>query len=141
MCSCNHCSRERAINIIILCVCVCSLNHPACKTHAPCYVNRAASLALQHFFTLFRFLQKSYWTWSVFWFSLRHLSGKFLILRRIQGDIIKMCIDLPVKYPVFSSDFVVRFWKNYAYQTFMKIFWVGAELCHADGLIYRRTDR
>jgi hypothetical protein len=32
-------------------------------------------------------------------------SEKFLIIRRTERDMIKMYIDLYVKYPVFLSDF------------------------------------
>jgi hypothetical protein len=43
---------------------------------------------------------------SVFLFSLRHLSEIFLILRRIQRDMIKnIYIGLHAKYPLFLSDF------------------------------------
>jgi hypothetical protein len=31
---------------------------------------------------------KNYWTWDVFWFSLQHLCETFLILRRLQRDVI-----------------------------------------------------
>jgi hypothetical protein len=41
----------------------------------------------------------------VFWITLQFLSETFLILRRIQRDIIINCIDLHVKYPLFQSDF------------------------------------
>jgi len=40
----------------------------------------------------------------VFIFST-NLSGIFLILRRIERDIIKIYIDLHVKYPLFLLDF------------------------------------
>jgi len=42
---------------------------------------------------------------SVVWFSLQLLSEKFFILRRTERDMIKMCIGLHVKYPLFFSDF------------------------------------
>jgi len=41
----------------------------------------------------------------VFQVSLQLLCETFLILRRNELDIIKMCIGLHVKYPVFMSDF------------------------------------
>jgi hypothetical protein len=41
----------------------------------------------------------------VFWFSLQILSEKFLILRSIGNDMIKKCIILHVKYPLFLPDF------------------------------------
>jgi hypothetical protein len=36
-----------------------------------------------------RFLQESYWTKNVFWFSLQFFSETFLILRRTDKDMIK----------------------------------------------------
>ena len=33
----NHCCRKKQV-LHILSVCVCSLSHPACKAHAPCYI-------------------------------------------------------------------------------------------------------
>jgi len=41
----------------------------------------------------------------VFWFSAQILSKTFLILKRIQRDIIVMHICLPIKCPPFLSDF------------------------------------
>jgi hypothetical protein len=38
-------------------------------------------------------------------FSLQFLSETFLILRRIEQDVIKMCVVLHVKYPLLLSDF------------------------------------
>jgi hypothetical protein len=40
-----------------------------------------------------------------FWFSLQCLSENFLILRRIERDIIKTYVGLHVKYPSFLSGF------------------------------------
>jgi hypothetical protein len=66
----------------------------------------------------------------------------FLILRRNEWDVIKMYIDLHVKYPLFLSDFNETwifskdFRKKPQIQNFMKIRSVGAELFHAE----RRTD-
>ena len=44
-------------------------------------------------------------TKCVFWFALQFLSETFLILRRKERDVIKMCVGLHVKYPLFLSDF------------------------------------
>jgi hypothetical protein len=48
-----------------------------------------------------RFKKKSYWKYNVFWFSLQRLSEAFLILKRIEWDMIKMCIAVHVKYLLF----------------------------------------
>jgi hypothetical protein len=78
----------------------------------------------------------------VFLFSLQLLSETFLILRRIQPNIIINVHSCSCKVPVA----LVRFWWNFNFQdrfstnsqisNFMKIRPVGAELFHADG----RTD-
>jgi hypothetical protein len=41
----------------------------------------------------------------VFRFSLQLLSETFLILRRVERDMVKIYIALHVKYPLFLSDF------------------------------------
>ena len=80
-----------------------------------------------------RFSKNSYWTQNVFWFSLQLLSETFLILRRIKGGIIKICIGLYVKYRLFWSDFneTWTFWKYFLktpqMPNFIKIRLVGAE--------------
>ena len=38
---------------------------------------------------------------SVFWFSLKHLSENFLILKRTERDVKKTYIGLLVKYGLF----------------------------------------
>ena len=44
---------------------------------------------------------------NVFWFSVQILSESFLILRRIERDVIKryIYIGLHVNFPLFASDF------------------------------------
>jgi hypothetical protein len=79
----------------------------------------------------------------VFWFSVQLLSETFLVIRRIQRDIVINVHRCSCKVPLLLSDFnetsifstVVR--KNPQISNFMKILSVGAELFHAD----RRTDR
>jgi hypothetical protein len=82
----------------------------------------------------------------VFWFSVQLLSETFLILRRIQQDIIINIHRSSCKVPVI----LVRFWwnlnlldrvsKNTQVSNFMKIRPVGAELFHADRQTDRQTD-
>jgi hypothetical protein len=74
----------------------------------------------------------------VFWFSLKHLSETFLILRRIEQDIIinvhrssytrYSCHTLSETWIIFD-----RFSRNTRILNLMKILPVGAELFHADG--------
>ena len=65
----------------------------------------------------------------MFWFSVQLLSETFLILRRSERDMIKMYIDLYVKYLLFLSDFneiwilSTGFWKILKY----KISWKSIE--------------
>jgi len=67
------------------------------------------------------------------------MSEMFLILRRIERDVIKMCIGLHVKYPLFLLNFneLRTFWTDFRKKiNFQKIGPLGAELFHSDG----RTD-
>ena len=56
-----------------------------------------------------------------------------------------MCIGLPVKRLLFSSDYNVNVFDSFSkisqIPDFMKICPVGSELFHADGHSGRRTDR
>jgi hypothetical protein len=73
----------------------------------------------------------------VFWFSLQLLSETFLILRKIQRDIINVHRSSP-KVPVilvrfyWNLNFLDRVLKNAEISNFMKIRPVGAELFRAD---------
>jgi hypothetical protein len=69
----------------------------------------------------------------VFWFSLKILSKTFLILGRIERDIIVNVYGSSCEVPVHFLD---RFSKNTQILDFMKIRLVGAELFHED----ERTD-
>jgi hypothetical protein len=79
---------------------------------------------------------------SVFWFSLQILSETFLILRRIQRDMIKNIYRSSCKVPViivifwWNLNFLDRFSKNIKIRNFIKICWAAAELFHTD----RRPD-
>jgi hypothetical protein len=89
---------------------VCSLNYPAYKAHAPCYIvtrGPSDSTALFHIISYrTRISEKKVIEnkMCVSYFST-NLSVKFLILRRPERDITKTYIGLHVKYPLFLSNF------------------------------------
>ena len=78
-------------------MCVCSLSYPACKAHEQLYIVTCGlfGFTIYIFFSptfphkLYDFRKKitEHTVYYVFGFSLRILSGKFFILRRIQRDI------------------------------------------------------
>ena len=57
---------------------------------------------------------------NVFWFSLQLLSEKFLIPRRNERDMIKMCIGLHVKYRLFLYDVTVTWIFSTDFRKIMK---------------------
>ena len=92
-----------------LIVCICSLTYPACNAHAPyCHL---WSAPLYNIFPHYVKKRKDFRkrkllnTKCVFWFSLQLLPETFLILSRIERDMIKICISIHVKYLLFLSDF------------------------------------
>jgi hypothetical protein len=74
----------------------------------------------------------------VCWFSLQLLFGTFLILRRIQRDVVINVKASSCKVPVIlvwlwcKFNFLDRFSKKAQISNFIKIRPVGAELFHAD---------
>jgi hypothetical protein len=82
----------------------------------------------------------------VSWLSLEFLSKTFLILRRIQRDIVITVKRLYVTYPLFLSDFIETwiFWtdfrKKLKYQVLSQSVQWRAEFLHADGQTDGRTD-
>ena len=133
-------------NYYIFWVCVCSFSYAAWNAHA-LYCHLWPLRVLSHFFTLshkrhdFRQKRESFWTWTVFWFSLQILPETFRMLRRIQRNVKTASCKVPVifvkKWPLNSLDWIS---KNTQISGFMKICPVGAELFHADGRIEKRTD-
>ena len=125
-------------------MCICSLNYPACNTHAPyCHVWPVLLYCVfPHYLTNGTILEESYLTWNVFWFSLRSLFEKFLIRRRSERDvIIKVCcysckISVILVWFERIVNFLYRFSKNTQISNFVKICLVGVEQFHAN----RRTD-
>jgi len=87
------------------------------------------------------FGKKSLNTKCVYWFSLQLLYETFLILKRVVRDMIKMYIDLHVKYRLLLSDFneIWMFWADFLkIQNFIKVSPLGAVVpC---GGTDRRTD-
>ena len=88
-------------------VCVCSLRYPACYTYAP-YCHLWPFRLLSYSSTLSHkgqdFSNKKLFNIKyvlIFSTTLKHFSFK----RRIQRDLINMCIVLHAKYPFFLSDF------------------------------------
>jgi hypothetical protein len=91
-------------------VCFCSLSYPAYKAHAPYYIVICGLPGLYHIFPHYlikgtNFEKKLLNTKCVFWFSLQLLPKTFLILRRIQRDIIINVRRSSCKVPLLLSDF------------------------------------
>ena len=105
----NHCCGVVAIRIAYLCVCArpcmrgrvelcmgvraCSLAYPACSSYTP-YCDIICGIWLHHIFRHYLIKdtisekKMSLTLKCVFWFSLRLLFEIFLIIRRIQRDIV-----------------------------------------------------
>jgi hypothetical protein len=120
-------------------VCVCSLRYPAYNAHAPyCHLCPAPLYSIfPHYLTNGTIFEKKLLnTKCVFWFSLQLLSETFLILRRIQGDIIVNVYRSARKVPailVWNFNFSAHFRKkNPQIPNFVKNRPAGAELLHAD---------
>ena len=102
---------------------VCSLNYPACKTHAPYFIVTVACPVLLYISTLShikaRFSDKRYWTQGMFWFSQQLCSEIFPILHRVQPDIIiivrRSSGKMSVTFIMFkwNLNFLDRFSKKY----------------------------
>ena len=89
-------------------MCVCSLRYPAWNGHAPyCHLWPFLLFCnLTHYLingTIFE-EKKLLSTKCFFWFSLQVLCEIFLILRRIERDMIKMYSGLLIKHLLFLSD-------------------------------------
>jgi hypothetical protein len=88
---------------------MCSLSYPARNAYVP-YCHLWPAL-LYNFFTHYlkhgTFFEKRNVTEHKMCVLIVfiNLSETFLILRRIERDMVKLCICLHLKYPVFLSDF------------------------------------
>jgi hypothetical protein len=130
-------------------VCICSLTYPACNAHTPYYHPWLAWLytVFPHYLTSGTIFVKKVIEHKMCILSLSTiLSEPFLILRRLERDMIKNYIGLRVNCRLFLSDFKVtwicfdRFSKNSQISNFMKIRPVGTELFHADWRTDGQTD-
>jgi hypothetical protein len=88
--SCNYCCSGKAINITYF-ECVCNLCYPTCTAHLPyCHLWPARLYKIfPHYLINGTIKKKLPITKCVVWFSLQLLSETFLILRRIERDMIK----------------------------------------------------
>jgi len=86
-------------------LCVCSLRYPACDAIAPfcrlspAWLCRIFPRYLIHSMSFEELLNVK----CVFWFSLQLLSATFLILSRIERDMVKNVYWSSHKYPLFLS--------------------------------------
>jgi hypothetical protein len=93
--------------------CVCNLSYPACNARTPLYTVISGLSGSTTFFHIIsytaRFSRKKKVTehkMCVFWFSLQLLTETFLILRRIQRDIVTNIHRSSSKVPII----LLRFW-------------------------------
>jgi hypothetical protein len=142
----NHCYRGKAISITYTeCVCVCTFSYPACNARALCchlWPVRPYSI-FPHFLIIGTFFKNTLLNIKcVFWFSLQFLSDIFLVLRRIELDMI---INV-LRGFFFSPDFdATRIFSTYfrkmVTSNFMKILPMWAMLFRADRWTDGRTGR
>jgi hypothetical protein len=88
-------------------VCVCNLSYPACSVHVPYNFVICGLSGSIIFYTLFQKWQKflkKFLNVKCVLFSLHVLSGKLLILRRIQWSTIIHVHGLHVNYLLFICD-------------------------------------
>ena len=137
-------------NCYTLWVCVCSLSYPAWNARAPCCHLWPAPLyhIFLHYLTrwmIFEKEKKVQNTKCVFRLPLQFLCETFLILRRLQRDVIKLCIVLHVNSCKFLLDFNETwiFWTDFRQKVvlnFVNVLPVGTERFHVEGWTDRRTD-
>jgi hypothetical protein len=122
----NHCCRGNAKSITYSKFLDSCLSYPACNAHAPYYIMLCGLFGPSIFFHIISqtalFLEKSYWTQNVFWFSLKLLPETFLSLRT-QRDITITVHRCSFKIPVilvWNLDFLERFFKILEYEISLK---------------------
>jgi hypothetical protein len=127
--SCKYCCSGQTISIAYcVCVCVCVFvalvfHHAMRMRHIVTWGLSGSFCILSHYLTNGAIFRKLLNIQNVFWFFLQLLSETFLILRTTERDMIKMYIDLHVKYPLFLSDFndTLIFWKDFRKYSNMKL--------------------
>jgi len=104
----NLCCSGKAVSITYCERVFCIHRYPARSAHAPCCnlcLARVYSI-FQHCLINVRILGKKLLkVQCAFQFSLQLLSETFLILRRTERDITKMCIGFHVKYSLLFPNF------------------------------------
>jgi hypothetical protein len=123
---------------VSVCFRACSLTYPACTADAPyCHCSRSAIFFDIYHIKSTKFEKRLLNIKCVFIFSAR-LSETFLILRRIQRDIVMNTKISSCKIPVILARFQsnMNFLDNFRktqISNFVKIRLVGTELFHEDG--------
>ena len=138
-----HICRGKSINNTYS-VCVCTLRYSACKGHRLIILSSVTFLAVPYFSTLCH-------KWpdlrgknvtahkSVLWFLLPLFSDTFLVLRRIERDIINVLyIGIHVMYPLVLLNLNENltsstYFRKRHISNLMKIRPMGSKLFHADG--------
>jgi hypothetical protein len=131
---------------------VCSVSYPACESDVVYDIvicgQSGSTMCLPHYRTnrtIFRKETNLLNINLVFWLSLKRFSAIFLILRRIQRDIINV-LRYSSKVPViivrfeWKGNFIDSFPKSFQIPNFMKILSVGAQIFHADWRTDMQTD-
>ena len=147
--SCNHCCSGKAMSITYSeCVFV-ALRIQHAKRMRRIVSWSAACLAVSYFSILshkrhdFRKKNKLLDIKCMFWFSAQRLAQNYVILWSSERGMIKMCVSLPVKYPLFLSDynetwiFLTDFRKMFKYQ----ISWKSVQWQPSSMRTDRRRDR
>ena len=107
-CACvRACWCQRGCRGAGVCCCECSLNSRTRNAHAPyCLQPLWIHQIFRHYLINSTISGKSFWTLNLcFGFSYEFSFEIFLILRRIQRDIVINVKKFRVKYPLFLSDF------------------------------------
>ena len=111
---------DEKINIMSVCLFSC-LSYPAWPSHLFCTILYCHLWPVQlyhifpHYLIYGTIFTKNFLnTKCVFWFSLHHMPGTFLILRRMSWDITQIHIGLHVKYMLFLHLLMkLEFWQNF----------------------------
>ena len=136
-------AKRWGLPILSVCVCVYRLNYPACNAHAPyCHLwpVRLYNIFPHYLINGTIFGKKLLNIKCVFWFSLQILSETFLILRRIQCDIIINVYRSSCKVPVIlvRIEWKLKFLNVLKYQISWKsVQWEPSSSMRTDALTWR----